>query len=117
MLDNPLLIPLYQKMYEMTEPECRSSCRCPQSCCDSMYCDIAKEYAKEVWSADLQPTGHPTLPFMSATGCIVPPHMRPMCTLHTCDIGGLGFKRNDPKWTAEYFRLRGQIETIEGEAT
>ena len=58
----------------------------------------------------LTPTDHPRLKFMSPTGCVVPPHLRPLCTLHTCDVNGRGFKPNDPAWTARYFALREQLE-------
>lgn len=111
---NDQLVVLYQKMYELTSPECRK-CRVPLSCCDSMYCGCAEDYAKEDWGVDLTPlkTDHPTLPFMGPDGCVVEPHLRPLCTFHTCDINGLGFKKGDQEWTNKYFELRGQIEEIE----
>lgn len=74
---------------------------------------MARSIAKEQWGIELEETGHPTLPFMSATGCTVDPHLRPNCTLHTCDINGLGFKRGDQKWTDRYFKLRAKIEKLE----
>lgn len=48
-------------------------------------------------------------------GCIAPPHLRPLCTLHTCDMSGLGFKRDDPlgEWTDKYFELRNEIDEFE----
>jgi hypothetical protein len=100
---------LFQQMYELTEPECRLTCRCPQSCCSPEYCDFAEEFARE-HGETLQATNHPRLKFMGEKGCIIPPHLRPLCTLHTCDIGNLGFHRSDPKWTKKYFELREQIE-------
>lgn len=109
------LIKLYKSMYDLTEPECRLSCRMPQTCCSPEYCEAAIETAAEEWNLKLEPTGHPKLPMMGPTGCIAPPHVRPMCTMHTCDVNGIGHKRNDPgnKWNAEYFELREQIEHLE----
>ena len=106
---NPKIIRLFQEMYELTEPECRLTCRCPQSCCSPEYCEMAAEFASENGIV-LKRTEHPTLKFMSSKGCVVPPHLRPLCTLHTCDINGHGFKPNDPAWTKKYFDLRASIE-------
>lgn len=107
------LVVLYQEMATLTLPECRDSCRVPYSCCSPEYCHIAAQIAKEEWDTELTPTGHPKLPFMGETGCIVPPHMRPMCTNHTCAVNGLGFKPGDMAWTKKYFQIREQIERIE----
>ena len=68
----PKLIDLFQQMYELTEPECRLTCRCPQSCCSPEYCDMADDFAKENGTT-ITPTGH-RLKFMGPKGCIVPPH-------------------------------------------
>lgn len=100
---------LYDEMYHHTQPECAKNCRVPFSCCSLVYCEAAKAYALEK-GIELKETGHPKLLFMSAAGCIVPPWLRPMCTMHTCAINGLGFKPNDEKWTNKYFELREQIE-------
>jgi len=112
-IDNQLAV-LFKEMYEMTRPEC-DKCRVPRSCCDAMYCGCAEEYARDEWGVDLTPlkTDHPTLPFMGPTGCVVAPHLRPLCSVHTCDINSLGFKKNDLLWTERYFRLREQIEELE----
>jgi hypothetical protein len=60
-------------------------------------------------------TDHPTLPFMSDSGCTLPPYLRPLCTLHTCEVNAFGCKRADTKWTEKYFDLREQIEITEFE--
>jgi hypothetical protein len=41
--------------------------------------------------------------------CTVPPHFRPLCSLHQCKIGGMGLDPADPKWTKEYFDLRERL--------
>lgn len=115
---NEQLISLYQQLYEHTRPECALSCRVPLSCCSPEYCDLAALIAKEQWNVDLsalqqQDSG---LKFMGAKGCVVPPHLRPHCTMHTCDINGFGFKMRpapDENWTQRYFDLRSQIEELE----
>lgn len=100
-------------MAELTLPECKYSCRCPLSCCSVEYCELTKDWAKEKWNIELQSTGHPSLLFMGSNGCIVEPHLRPFCTLHTCSINSLGFKKNDSEWTTEYFKLRDEIGNLE----
>lgn len=109
-----VLIELYQRMADHTAPECANTCNPPHSCCDEMYCEAANRHALSR-GVTLQPTGHPRLPFMSVEGkgCVVPPHLRPICTVHTCEINSLGFKRNDPPWTVRYFDLRNAIEQLE----
>ena len=96
-----------------TVNECLHVCRCPRSCCSPEYCEIARQVAKEEWGVVLEDTGHDVLPFMSGHGCVVEPHLRPMCTLHVCCINSLGFKKGDPAWTERYFKLRDAIERIE----
>lgn len=80
-----------------------------------MYCDMAIEIAASR-GEPLTPTGHPTLPLMGTSGCVAAPHLRPLCTLHTCAIGSIGFKRGDPGWTRRYFALREKIEEMEMES-
>lgn len=109
---NEALKLLYKKMAEHTLPECSRSCRVPYSCCDKLYCDIAQQYAKEhgqIFVGD----NDKKAPMLGAHGCIIPPHLRPICTMHTCDINSLGFKRNDQPWTEKYYALREEIETLE----
>ncbi len=106
---NATVIRLFDQMSRLTAPECASSCTIPHSCCSPEYCEMAESLAQE-HGAVLTETGHARLKFMSPTGCTVPPHFRPLCTLHTCAISGLGFKPSDPDWNYRYFGLRDQIE-------
>ena len=118
---NSKLVVLYQNMADLTAPECagkyEGSCKLPHSCCDNFACQITKEYAKEKYGITLQeypsPTYKNTLYLDGDKGCTVAPHLRPNCTMHTCAINGLGFKRGDPKWTKQYFALRNKIELME----
>lgn len=104
---------LFQKMADMTLPKCKQ-CPLPYSCCSPEYCEMAIRVAKRN-GVTLEPTDHPKLPLMSETGCIAPPHLRPLCTLHVCCINSIGCDPNDPKWTKEYFELRAKIERLEYE--
>ena len=52
----------------------------------------------------------PPIPFVKDGKCVIPPHFRPLCTLHQCKINGLGFDPKDPKWTKKYFALREKLE-------
>lgn len=107
------LIELYQAMYKLTEPECSCSCKIPRSCCSPEYCEMTISYAKDRWGVELVKTDHARLPLMGDEGCVAAPHLRPMCTLHTCAINSLGFKPDDPEWNDKYFDLRGQIDALE----
>jgi hypothetical protein len=75
---------------------------------------MAEEFAAEGWTTNTKPlrTGHARLPYMGPTGCVLDPHLRPWCTLHTCDIHAKGIGPNE-EWTKRYFELRNQIEEIE----
>ena len=86
------LIALYAELGAHTEPECAGN-RCPKplSCCAPMYCDLASDFALEHWGVKLNPGWHPTLPFMGPTGCTVAPHLRPICTAHTCEVNEHGY--------------------------
>ena len=109
------LVQLYQKMADLTAPECAGvgpgSCKCPHSCCDEMACSITKEFAlSQGVTLPEYPPNHRGAFYLSETGCTVAPHLRPNCTMHTCSVNGLGFKPGDPAWTKKYFALRTRID-------
>lgn len=111
---------LYQEVYLLTEPLCKA-CRVPQSCCSREYCELALEMSED--NADKQEQAtmiglfdkEKPLPYMRESGCIVPPHLRPLCTLHHCAINGVGFFPKKPRETGTYFHLREEIERLEFE--
>jgi hypothetical protein len=105
------LVKLFRDMSELTAPECAKVCRVPYSCCDPMYCDLTEEYARDN-GVTLTITEHPKLKYMGPTGCTVEPHLRPLCTLHTCAVNSYGFKPGDPEWTKRYFKLRDEIDHL-----
>lgn len=114
---NAELITLYQEMYALTNPLCKQ-CRAPQSCCSPEYCEEAILWAKEKWGEDISTQAIPgnAIPFLDQkTGCRLPPHLRPTCTYHHCDINSLGFFKNDHDLitTHRYFDLRTKIDNLE----
>lgn len=111
----PTLEELYREMAAHTAPECAKNCTIPHSCCNTGDCEMTERLAWELKGVRLEPTGH-TIKFMGPTGCTVPPHLRPLCTLHTCAINSFGFKPGDRPWTEKYFRLRDAIDQAEFEA-
>jgi hypothetical protein len=117
---NSKLVVLYQKMADLTAPECANTCRAPHSCCDELYCAMTTDYAMERYGIALEPAppceANPKhLPYIGPQGCIVAPHLRPLCTMHTCQVNGLGFKLGDEKWTRKYFKLRNAIDRLEND--
>jgi hypothetical protein len=107
------LVRLYAQLAAHTEPECSGRCERPRTCCDERYCSIAIEFAKAQWQVDLQSTWHPALPLMGDDGCTAAPHLRPICSAHTCEMCAHGTKRGDPVWTARYYEIMQAIAEVE----
>ena len=100
---------LWQEMAAMTLAKCRQTCHSLGSCCETAYCEIAEQQAKQA-GVVLERTGN-AVPFLDDDGkCVVPPHLRQMCSLHQCKINGIGFDPKDPKWTKRYFQVRRKLE-------
>ena len=112
------LIVLYRELAELTLPKCHL-CRAPMICCDPMYCKFAKERAAE-WNVTLsevelgqRPAQQKDLLFMGPTGCVVPPHLRPLCTAHVCEQH---LESNqDSTFQQRFWELRDQINDLEYE--
>lgn len=104
---------LYAEIAALTNEHCKHTCTRMGWCCDYDYCQFAMEDAAKA-GVKLEPTGNPKLPMLGADGkCIVPPHLRRMCSLHSCDISSVGFFKGDRPRTVKYMNLRQQIEKIE----
>ena len=101
---------LYQEMYDLTHPEC-GKCLIPYSCCNSQYCELARARALEfgIVLSDV----NSDIPFLGPTGCIVEPYLRPLCTVHTCNIASFGHSPNSLKWDRKYWKLRNKIDKAE----
>jgi len=107
--DNMGLKDLFEQMHQHTLPEC-AKCITPYSCCQKQYCDLALKYTKDVYKIDLtDQIVNDKVPFLSPTGCVLPPHYKPICSIHTCEISSFGQKRGDPEWTEKYYELRTRI--------
>jgi hypothetical protein len=101
---------LYWEMYELTRDHCGCEGQ-PFHCCTKEYCFLAAGFSLLNYGISLSPTGHP-IPFMSEKGCIVPPHLRPICTLHACHISWRsGEFPNDLERTRQYRALKDKIES------
>ena len=101
---------LWQEMADLTLAKCKESCRTNVgSCCSPEYCALAAEAMRKAGYAfhKFQEEGKT---FVVDGKCIVPPHFRPLCSLHQCKISGLGFDPKDPEWTKKYFKLRKRLE-------
>lgn len=108
------MVTLYRRIADLTLGHCKQTCRNIGSCCSPEYCYLTIEIARDEWGTELPKTEHPTLPLLSLTGeCTAPPHMRPLCSLHSCDIANLGHFRSDVALTDKYFRLRREIDRLE----
>lgn len=107
------LVALYAEVAALTEIECSGACERPRTCCEERYCLIAVDFAQSHWQIALQPTWHPALPLMGDDGCTAAPHLRPICSAHTCEMCTHGEKRGDPSWTARYNDIMHAIGEIE----
>ena len=102
---------IFGELAKITYDKCKATCKCLGSCCSNEYCDIAADYAAEK-GVTLEPTGN-KIRFLNSGGiCIVPPEIRLFCTVHQCEINGLGYFKNDEKLTEKYFRLRDSITEL-----
>lgn len=112
----PTLTQLYAEAEAITKPLCLGGVGCgaladrPYHCCERQYCEMAQRFARDEYGLELEPTNHPTIPFMGPEGCIVPSHLRPICTLHACAFSYAPV--SNP--TEPYWQLRQQI--LEAEA-
>jgi hypothetical protein len=110
---------LYQKIADLTTPSCcNGTAECAKfagnkyRCCERKYCDLAARFAKEKYGIELQATGNPDLPFMGETGCVVPPHLRPICAMHVCSVSWApkSHVEGSSEKLREYMELRKQID-------
>lgn len=97
----------FEAIYQHTKDSC-AKCRIPYSCCSKEYCEMALDYAAQR-GVELVVTGHERLPLMGEEGCTAPPHLRPLCSIHTCDIACNGTSGNK-QWDRRYFKLRAACD-------
>jgi len=107
------LVALYVELSLLTARECDAACARPRSCCEARYCGLAIDHARTHWQIELTETWHAALPLMGDDGCTAAPHLRPICTAHTCAVCAHGEKPGDEAWTARYRALTEEIGAIE----
>jgi len=102
------LIPLYAELAKVTRDECAE---CPGLCCHWYYCYLATRYAAEEWDIYIEVAPHPSGRSLAETGpCPIPPHLRPICTLHHCSLkweGGMA------PWRIRYDTLIQRIAAVQ----
>lgn len=111
------LVVLYEKIEKITNPSCisgKDECSVfsgkKYKCCSNEYCNKAKQFAKDGYGIELEPTGNKDVMFMGDNGCIVAPHLRPICTVHVCSITWAAKSMvSGDEVTREYFSLREKI--------
>ena len=97
------LITSFKEVADMTAPKC-ASCRAPFACCSKEQCEDTKNFAETYFDVVLEETGG-KLPFLGDKGCVVPPHFRPLCSVHVCEM-----HFSDPDWTDKYMAAREKAE-------
>lgn len=118
------LITAYKDVHDLTNGDCKHLCNPnrPYSCCSKEYCDVAKQWAFDEYGIELKVVSNGNLPFVGKDGCVVEPHLRPLCTLHHCDINGFGYRilngtAEDKIWNDRYEELRHKINMLEIQRT
>lgn len=76
---------LVRGLYPLTNDAC-ARCTKPYSCCRPPFCRAVAAGLRATGRPVPEPTGHPSgLPFMGERGCIIPPELRPLCTVYACE--------------------------------
>jgi len=104
---NQKLKDLYEKMSILTKTQCEKDCLKIRGtlggCCGEEYCDMAIDLAAEAGEGLLIET-------RGSNGCLVPPWIRPICTMHICERSLM-----DKEFCEKYFELRDEIEMYQFE--
>lgn len=101
----------YQKLGDLTFDHCKRTCKNLGSCCSTEYCLLAISRAEE-FGVELKPADK-NIPLLIDGKCIAPPYLRPLCTMHSCDISSVAEFKNEPQLTEQYFDLRSLIDELE----
>lgn len=95
------MISVFEALARHTAPKC-GQCLAAHACCNRAQCEDTRNFARQTFGIILEDTGE-HLPFLGPTGCTVPPHLRPLCSVHVCEQ-----HLRDDDWTERYFDLREQ---------
>ena len=94
------MIAAFTALAEHTRPAC-GACRSALTCCSAGNCEQTAVMAKEMFGTDLV-AGDGILPFLGPEGCTVAPHLRPLCTVHVCEM----HLTDGTPFTEKYYDLR-----------
>ena len=98
----------FRKLADLTAPKC-AGCRSPFKCCSAANCEEARRFAEEVFGVKLEAV-QSKIPFLGESGCVVAPHLRPLCTVHVCEN-----HLNNPVFAEAYAVAREEAgEQLEG---
>jgi hypothetical protein len=89
----------FTQLSDLTASKC-GACHAPHACCNTQQCEDTAQFALETFGVTLERQDGP-LPFLGAKGCTVPPHLRPICTVHVCEN-----HLKNPEFAEQYFSLR-----------
>ena len=89
----------FNQLAEATAPKC-GSCLAAYACCTPQQCEDTAAFALETFGVTFEHQGG-RLPFLGEKGCIVPPHLRPICSVHVCET-----HFQDAEFAERYFELR-----------
>lgn len=117
---------IYREIASLTKPCCdgaagKDSCKRIEGyestrCCDAHWCTFATVWANRVWNKGLVAARDPVspdVPYLSKTqGCVVDPHLRPICTVHACVISSFGAFHDEARNT-KYWTLREELDQLE----
>lgn len=96
----------FNKLGGITGKKCA---QCPATekyrCCDAMFCNLNAAYLRAVKAPEFPMPGVGGIPYMSESGCTIPPAYRPYCTGYVC----LPHFTADRDFRREYDRLIGRI--------
>lgn len=113
---------LYEQIATLTKPRC-ANCVVghPYNCCSAFYCDFTDRFAKhcgvelEASPDQIADSTGKVMKFMSKTGCIVEPYMRPLCSVHVCEGHLIGTCSDgcDETFNDEYWDLRQKVNELD----
>lgn len=98
-------IDAFQEVADLTAPKC-AGCRAPFACCSKGQCEDTKAFALEHFGISLEETGG-ALPFLGDSGCVVPPHLRPLCAVHVCEM-----HLENPEFLETYMAARDRADEV-----
>lgn len=108
------IIRLYKDMADLTLEHCTRTCKTLGLCCSQEYCEFTIEYARDEYGVTLLRTKDLKVPLRAEDGsCTAAPHLRPLCTLHSCDISAVAVFKREPELTKRYYKLRSKIDRAE----